>query len=724
MDEVAAAIAEDDGLLGAPSKDTVHRCLVSAEVPPSQADVAAIAAVLARMAAWDPNDARARARDLWVQARMAVPLGQPIAECDPIALEVHRAVDVSLVNDGAELPQLPTYVQRAHDKKLREVVDRAAAGITGIAVLVGGSSTGKTRACWEAVQYLPADWRLWHPIDPSHSEAVLDQLPMIGPRTVVWLNEAQHYLGASGEQVAARLRDVMRDPDRAPILVLGTMWPNHWDVLTAAPSSGDVPQAHAQTRALLSGTAIRVSSSFDEAALRSLRTAAVDDARLRQAVDQAEQGRITQYLAGGPSLVERYETAPPAARALVNAALDARRLGHGLDLPMTFLESAAWAYLDEFEQDQLGDDWLEKALAYTAAAVHGVRGLLARRRQRPPGPDTTKLDLPTYRLADYIEQHGQLERRYLIPPEGFWNAVTDHIHAPDYLMNFANAAHIRWRKQLAAELYGRVIATHPKAMTELIKLLIEAEKDEDLQSLACIQTDFGDSLPRIQIAIAYAERGVRDKAKKFALQAIDAGQPNTLNVLDRILANRKERTGGASFNIPGDEVALQRRRTRRSPQDWYDTPVWSYPASSGRAPWVLAEVAGLQQEAERLAEEAARAGATWAWLNIAEVRLETEAKAEEIDHLIVRAADAGNLRALEWLAGRRAAVGDNAEASRLALLLIRNSWGSRPGCNGRVGRRSSRGRCAAGVGVCGRSGGSRRRVRPGRGPGAAGAGCA
>lgn len=64
-------------------------------------------------------------------------------------------------------------------------------------VLVGTSSTGKTRACWEAVQPL-ADkgWRLWHPFDLTRADAALEDLKKrVQPRTVVWLNEAQHYFG-------------------------------------------------------------------------------------------------------------------------------------------------------------------------------------------------------------------------------------------------------------------------------------------------------------------------------------------------------------------------------------------------------------------------------------------------------------------------------------------------------------------------------------------------
>ena len=124
---------------------------------------------------------------------------------------------------------------REHDAELERVVTAAAQGDSGIAVLVGGSSTGKTRACWEVLRLLrdqAKPWRLWHPIDPSRPEAALRELRSIGPRTVIWLNEAQFYLDASGglgERVAAGLRELLRDPAKAPVLVLATLWPRFWD---------------------------------------------------------------------------------------------------------------------------------------------------------------------------------------------------------------------------------------------------------------------------------------------------------------------------------------------------------------------------------------------------------------------------------------------------------------------------------------------------------------
>ena len=218
--------------------------------------------------------------------------GRPLEEVtDPFVLEVHRPVQPEDAPPG--LPVLPPYVPREHDQVLGQVVRAAAEGRSGIAVLVGGSSTGKTRACWEALALLrdqDPPWRLWHPIDPSRPDAALRELPGIGPRTVVWLNEAQFYLDPAeaglGERVAAGLRELLRDPGRAPVLVLATLWPEFWDTLTARPAGGDDP--HAQARELLAGHDITVPAAFTPAQMSQLARAA--DARLALAARSAPDG--------------------------------------------------------------------------------------------------------------------------------------------------------------------------------------------------------------------------------------------------------------------------------------------------------------------------------------------------------------------------------------------------------------------------------------------------
>ena len=405
-------------------------------------------------------------------ALRGAPAGRPLAEVsDPFDLEVHRPVRP----DGPQpaLPQLPAYVPRGHDQELAAAVRAAAGGASGIAVLVAGSSTGKTRACWEALRILreqPEQWRLWHPIDPSRPDAALRELPQIGPRTVVWLNEAQFYLdapGGAGERVAAGLRELLRDPGRAPVLILATLWPTFWHALTDRPLDGDDP--HAQARDLLgAGRSIQVPAAFTAAELKI--AAAAGDPRLARAAGACEDGQVIQFLAGAPQLMDRYLHAPPAAAALIDAAIDARRLGAGIALPLTFLEEAASGYLTDAEWDALGEDWLEQALAYAAAPCSGVRGPLTRIRPRPSRNDAPALRAArrpggyrgqhrrlsgageaVYRLADYLDQHGRRSRRSEIPPQDFWSAAAA-LAGPGDLNAVAEAASRRGLLHEAARL--------------------------------------------------------------------------------------------------------------------------------------------------------------------------------------------------------------------------------------------------------------------------------
>ena len=403
--------------------------------------------------------------------------GRPLDEVrDPFALEVHRPIQPE--EPPLEMPALPAYVPREHDTELGSVVEAAAEGSSGIAVLVGGSSTGKTRACWEALQLLrnrPGQWRLWHPIDPSRPDAALRELTEVGPRTVGWLNEAQFYLdvadGGLGERVAAGLRELLRDPTRAPVLVLANAGlAEFWGGLTSRPAGAADP--HAQARELLAGRDITVPGAFTATLLQQLRK--VGDIRLDAAASGAQDGQVVQFLAGAPELLARYRNAPPAAKALIHAAMDARRLGMGIGLPQAFLAAAAPGYLTDSEWDALGEDWLEQALAYTAVPCKGVPGPLIRIRPRPmrsraPKPGTRDSDeqlaggpagspgMPLYRLADYLDQHGRQHRKGQIPPAGFWAAAAGHAF-PDDQATLGDAAHARGLYRDAAQLHKNAAA--------------------------------------------------------------------------------------------------------------------------------------------------------------------------------------------------------------------------------------------------------------------------
>ncbi|MFS1304679.1 hypothetical protein [Streptosporangium longisporum] len=385
--------------------------------------------------------------------------GRPIRQVRPLDLEVHPAIDAGAAAAG--FGPLPAYIGRAHDVALASAV----AGVQRLrdvqmCVLVGESSTGKTRACWEAIRDLPEPWRLWHPLRPDRPEAALAGLDNVGSHTVIWLNEAQHYLltpSPLGEQIAAALRDLSATPERGPVLVLATLWPAYWDILTRMPAPG-LPDPHAQARELIKNLSIRIPTSFTgpDLAAAILRADRAGDPRLTEALARARTGALTQYLAGGPALIERYENATVATQAVLHAAMDARRLGHGPVLSRPLLEEAAAGYLTDEQWEMLADDWSEQAFAYLTDLLpcRGARAPLSRIRPRPGDP--SRQAMPSegdlfYRLADFLEEYGARSRRLICPPSSFWQASSQHASLDDRT-TLAEAARRRGRLRHAEKL--------------------------------------------------------------------------------------------------------------------------------------------------------------------------------------------------------------------------------------------------------------------------------
>ncbi|MFI1997069.1 hypothetical protein [Actinoplanes sp. NPDC020271] len=204
--ELAQQVADDDDLPAAPGKDLIGK-IISGDGLAGQQDTVSVAVVLARLAGRQSVAQIAeQVRRAWTAAATAEPapppdlpdpLGRPVSACDPLVLEVHQAIQVPGTSTTTDV--LPGYVPRVHDTLLREAADGLlGGGSSRLVTLVGGSSTGKTRACWELVRYLdqkqPRQWRVWHPYDPTRPQAAVADLQRVGPCTVVWLNEAQHYL--------------------------------------------------------------------------------------------------------------------------------------------------------------------------------------------------------------------------------------------------------------------------------------------------------------------------------------------------------------------------------------------------------------------------------------------------------------------------------------------------------------------------------------------------
>ncbi|MFE7168409.1 hypothetical protein [Streptomyces sp. NPDC057616] len=634
----------------------------------------------------DEQTQRAAARrDVLGAAR----LGQPVARCSPLDLEVHPAGSPTRYagSPGVREAPLPGYVARDHDWVLAKVVSEAAEGRSHMVVLVGSSSTGKTRACWEAVQALAEPgWWLWHPFAPGRAEAALAGLPAVPPCTVVWLNEAQHYLGDPqlGEQIAAGLHGLLTDVGRGPVLIVATLWPELVQQYTALPQPGE-GDPHSRVRELLAARMLSVPEAFDDAALRAAAVLAKEgDVLLAGALTRAgTSGRIAQDLAGAPELLRRYRHGSPAAAALLNAAMDARRLGVGPHLPQPFLAEACVDYLEDVDYAQLGDSWVESAFAELTRPVHGKQAPLCRitprpRHRSPTSAPANPLAANTpalFQLADYLEQHGRATRRRLCPPASFWAAAGQHLSRPDDLDALARAARARYRLRWAEHLARRAAEAG-----QVRSLLVHAARCEQAADWAQAKAlyrraaDAGKARAWPLLAEVHEQAGEPRIAENLAWQAAAAGHVRGLARIAVLREETGDPAGAQALALraadAGHGQPLQRLTALRHTLGQHeDAEATALLAADHGHPHVLTvlgelrEVSGDLASAQALYRQAAEAGHSYALVCLAMLREELH-DLDGADDLALQATAAWNPRAVALLSGLHTEAGrqDRAEA--------------------------------------------------------------
>ena len=97
-------------------------------------------------------------------------------------------------------------------------------------VVTGTSCTGKSRSLYEALlrHEQIRDRPLFCRADPEQLLEFLSD-DDLSPRTVLWLTDLDQYLlSPLGERIATALRDLLRQPLKAPVAIVATLWPQYW----------------------------------------------------------------------------------------------------------------------------------------------------------------------------------------------------------------------------------------------------------------------------------------------------------------------------------------------------------------------------------------------------------------------------------------------------------------------------------------------------------------
>jgi hypothetical protein len=501
-----------------------------------------------------------------------------VREARPRLLGVHASIQV----DPAAIDQ-PPYVPRDLDANLdRKITVAAEQG--GFVLLIGRSSVGKSRSLFEAVKAKLPEWWLLHPAD---SDEFRTFIATPTPRTVVWLDELERYLDHPNGLLAGGLKRLII----AGVVVVATLWSDEYALRTAQRSLGQ-PESYAKDQQLLDlAEVIEVPDALSQDERRRAE-ARSDDRRIRIALDTPDAG-FTQVLAAGPELVRRWESAPDRecfGRAVISAALDARRVGARGPLHREFLAAAAPGYLTPDQQAKAPEDWLDRALAYATEPLRGAASPLTR---VPAGMG----QIAGFNVADYLYQYALQILCTVQTPEIVWQALLEHHHpddtgrlgdsaarfgctefaiafyrelasagdglaaclASDLLIEQGrideamavlrpNADHHRYAAERLADLLFqqrridelRERAVHDwtgRAGGRLMDLLVEQDRSDEAIKLALQRVDAGYGFAILRLGDLLAEHGRPDELRQRA----EAGDPDAARLLDLLVEHEGQR---------------------------------------------------------------------------------------------------------------------------------------------------------------------------------------
>jgi TPR repeat protein len=469
------------------------------------------------------------------------PVEDSIAAWDPFELGVHPAITPETYS-AENLPALPSYVRRYHDDMLDLRLSTATRNT--MLVIVGHTTTGKTRSAYEAVRRSQAlrNWRLVHPKTAKELERLLHS-QQIQPHTLLWLDDVARYLsGPAGEKVARLLHTALESSSTSPVVVLGTLWAESWAKLTASPNPEQTEEQPLARKLLLRRAEhVAVPDTFtSQELLRTSVAGTTNDPRLvNAAMTAAVQGRrMIQAIAGGPAVVSRYQCPTSfedrLAHSIITAAVDARRLGFQSPLPPALLEHSSADYLETVKHSSLPADWFDIGLAAACRPVDGISPLTPSHRGWHHSAGNGALE-----LHDYLEHHGRMARRGAPVPAALWDALLIHAANPDDQLRIARNAHVRLLYYYAEPLYRRAHgAGYPGADVYLADLLTQRGSPDEAEYFYRQAAAQGDNGALARLADLLTQRGSPDEAEYFYRQAAAQGDNGALARLADLLTQR------------------------------------------------------------------------------------------------------------------------------------------------------------------------------------------
>jgi uncharacterized protein len=364
-------------------------------------------------------------------------------EVSALGLGVHRARSKG---EGVS-ESVPPYVARDFDDDLRARLRRHAID-GGVVLLTGDSTSGKSRAAFEAVRAEMPEHQVFSPPHGFDLRRLPDSLAARPGRYVLWLDDLEGFLGRDGLRpdllsallrlrlaVVATLRDGFRE----------MFWPQAERHAAASGDPETQRHSHSGSHVLDMAELIEVPRTWSATELE--RASWEDDSRLIDAVRNHGNYGISEYLAAGPELWQEWRQAMraggnPRGAALVAAAIDLARTGLKEPFSAQLIEEAHEYYLAVAGGRKLRPESLREAWEWVQTIRYGVTSLLM------SGPAESE-----WRAFDYLTDSAFRDSRLQIP-ESTWLIAISRARDDDEKFEVGWQAMVRAApRQLAAAAF-------------------------------------------------------------------------------------------------------------------------------------------------------------------------------------------------------------------------------------------------------------------------------
>lgn len=500
---------------------------------------------------------------------------------DRALLGIHPAIP--LTKEASTLSrEFPLYVARDIDPELDDwIANHRESG--GFLLLVGPAAAGKTRTAYELIQRTLGEWQSFMPGTAAQFAEYIESTDNTDS-LVVWLNDIQNFLGPVGLK-SGLVRRVLADT--RPALLIGTIWPDRYEVLNKQPSGSELTDPSRDAREILGILADRkdLLANFTADEYQRARVVAERDPRIDEVVRDGDHGQLTAMLAAAPELVRRWVTATnPFGAAILSAAVFARLCGHPALLPEAVLKSLASCFLTSEQRARLSDDhWFSNALEWCRQPVRGnVMPLI------PQSEVVGKIDGDL--VSDVLVQHGRSDVRITsqLASENSWLHLIESA-SPDACAPVSMVALLRPGPPRAFEEAGKKAAEAGDipSMLNMGTVLYERGDTAQAEDWFAMAAATGNPVALTHVGTFLIEIGKKPEAEIMLRKAADLKFPPAMDSLSELLQDR------------GDTAEAETWMRRAA--------VMQYPPAMIRLATLL-HYRGEKPEAEDWARKAAQAG--------------------------------------------------------------------------------------------------------------------